>query len=81
MKGKKLQCKRCGEVFVPVNTKQVFCNRDCFESEYKEKEKESSPALFACEYCGKRTELTFDPKKDLAKWTLFKCPFCDKGRY
>lgn len=38
--------------------------------------KKSSFPLFACQHCGKRIELKFDPDKEKTKWADFVCPFC-----
>jgi hypothetical protein len=42
--------------------------------------KKSYNPIFACQHCGKRTELDFDPERDQQKWATLKCPFCNIPR-
>ena len=76
-----IQCKTCGEMFMPKSPKNVFCTRKCFKKNfYHRKKAENLNAKkfpsFICPSCGKKVDLDFDPLTNNGKWTQFQCPFC-----
>ena len=46
----------------------------------KEEIKETTLPIFACQHCGKRSEINFNPTKERKRWDDFVCPFCKKRR-
>lgn len=77
----KKKCEHCGVQYIPTAHKQFFCGLKCRQEEYKETKKKINKdemPLFACQFCGTRSKLDFDPGKsmNLKSWTDFVCPAC-----
>lgn len=73
-------CKFCGKEFLSTQSRHSFCQRKCFLDFQSMARKKSGKMIFACQHCGKHSELDFDPEKDRQKWADLKCPFCRKPR-
>lgn len=73
---KKCKNEHCGKEFVSKQARHDFCCRKCFKTYYDMRNKRSEFPVFACQHCGKRTTLDFDPDKEKTKWTEYACPFC-----
>lgn len=78
----KIKCKRCKKSFNPTVFVQLFCCKQCYQADYadrkrkvKEVTKQEMPVA-ACQFCGVRTRLNFDPMRDPKSWTDFVCPAC-----
>jgi DNA-directed RNA polymerase subunit RPC12/RpoP len=79
-------CKTCESNFEAFKTSQMFCCRECFRQDYyaRQKIKKDKDLLiiakkfpeYNCHGCGKRSPLDFQPKKNIAKYDKYCCPFC-----
>lgn len=73
-------CPICGTIFTKRTKNHKFCVRKCFKIYYNKKLKKEAASSrcpdFICPKCGKVTELEFNPKKDIKKWSDFVCLFC-----
>lgn len=74
------ECIVCGKVFYSNKSRHFYCCRKCFRKHYYQKSRENNFPLYRCMFCGKSTELDFDPKKDVIKWEFMVCPHCGKKR-
>jgi hypothetical protein len=81
-------CATCGREFIPVKNKQLYCCRNCFKKAYYYRRidlrvsKGGSPFPdFICRNCGKKSPLTFDPRKNYNAWLAVVCPFCGHKHY
>lgn len=74
----KVICPICKTKFTPRTKNHVFDKRKCFKIDYNRrlKEKVNIYPTFSCPDCKKATELTFNPKKSVRKWSNFICPYC-----
>jgi len=72
-------CDFCGEPFVAIKKKHLYCKRQCFKRAYREKMKKEAKAFpsWKCPKCGKIIKLEFDPKKHYDDWARLKCPTCN----
>lgn len=73
------RCKNCDKPFIPKTHRHLFCSRDCFTIDYKNKNKVKQYPDYSCPDCGNKTRLTFFPRLSRAKWSKFKCPNCNQG--
>ena len=74
------QCKHCGRLFTPRRDRHFFCCRVCFKRYWYRAKKTIGSPIFRCDHCGKETQLDFDPRSNIKKWALFRCPFCGVAR-
>lgn len=82
----KRKCKRCNKSYSPTAFVQLFCCKQCYQADYADRKRkakvvtEQEMPIFACQFCGIRTRLKFDPTRDLKSWTDFVCPACKTPR-
>jgi len=88
----KKKCVKCGNTFETSLLNKIYCSDECqlggvrdraLAFYYKKRAKiikmETYPE-YICQFCGKRVQLDFDPKKDDKKWDDYVCLKCKKKR-
>lgn len=78
----KIPCKSCGEMFMPVSEKNIYCKRACFKQNYYHRKRavdilKPKFPIYTCPNCGQKIVLNFDPAKHTFKWLHYVCPGCN----